>query len=270
MSKSITLRSSDWRAILRLSGECREQGDDPHVWRRHALASMAGLVDAELGCAVEALGVRKGALSDTGVTGWSIDDGFDWAAFHRAVDEFRGQPSQYACQRAYFASMAEQDGICRARTELVCDREWYRSVDHVTSLALGVDHNLWCFRPIGCSGGADVHTGVILHRARGRRDFSARDMAIVREAQAALATAIGAGLARYTEPSARELPPRVRQVLRALLEGDSDKQVAARLRLSTYTVNEYTKVIYRHFAVSTRAELLARWVRRGWSVRAGQ
>ena len=53
-------------------------------------------------------------------------------------------------------------------------------------------------------------------------------------------------------------------MLRCLLEGDSDKQVAARLRLSPATVNEYTKRIYRHFRVTSRAELLARWVRRGW------
>jgi DNA-binding CsgD family transcriptional regulator len=61
------------------------------------------------------------------------------------------------------------------------------------------------------------------------------------------------------------LPPRVRDVLRCLLEGDSDKQVAARLSISRYTVNQHVKAIFRHFRVTTRPELLARWVRRGWS-----
>jgi hypothetical protein len=53
-----------------------------------------------------------------------------------------------------------------------------------------------------------------------------------------------------------------------LLEGDADKQVAHRLNLSAHTVNQYTKQIFRHFKVSGRTELLARWLRRGWGSRA--
>jgi DNA-binding CsgD family transcriptional regulator len=49
--------------------------------------------------------------------------------------------------------------------------------------------------------------------------------------------------------------------------GDGDKQAAVRLKLSRYTVNEYTKQIYRHFGVQGRAELLARWVKRGRGAR---
>jgi DNA-binding CsgD family transcriptional regulator len=56
----------------------------------------------------------------------------------------------------------------------------------------------------------------------------------------------------------------LRQVLRCLLEGDSDKQIAARLRISRYTVNQYTKTLYRRFGVSGRSEHFARWFRRGW------
>jgi DNA-binding NarL/FixJ family response regulator len=56
--------------------------------------------------------------------------------------------------------------------------------------------------------------------------------------------------------------------LRCLLEGDSDKQIAARLGLSAYTINQYTKTIYRHFSVSSRAQLMARWIKNGWGARA--
>jgi DNA-binding NarL/FixJ family response regulator len=84
---------------------------------------------------------------------------------------------------------------------------------------------------------------------------------------AMVAPLLGGSLARFSEPSPTALPPRVRQVLKCLLEGDGDKQAAVRLHLSRYTVNEYTKQIYRHFGVQGRAELLARWVRRGWGAR---
>ncbi|MBX9583725.1 MAG: helix-turn-helix transcriptional regulator [Gemmataceae bacterium] len=53
-------------------------------------------------------------------------------------------------------------------------------------------------------------------------------------------------------------------MLRCLLDGDTDKQVAARLGIGPHTVNQYVKAVFRHFGCTTRAELLARWVRRGW------
>ena len=78
---------------------------------------------------------------------------------------------------------------------------------------------------------------------------------------------VGGALAEYQEPAPSQLPPRVRQVLRCLLEGDGDKQIAARLQLSPHTVNQYIKTIYAHFQVNSRPELLARWVRRAWGMR---
>ncbi|HEY3789085.1 MAG TPA: helix-turn-helix transcriptional regulator [Urbifossiella sp.] len=76
-------------------------------------------------------------------------------------------------------------------------------------------------------------------------------------------------MSAYHEPSPAKLSPRMRQVLKCLLEGDSDKQVAARLGISTNTVNQYVKGIYSHFHVMSRTELLSRWVRRGWGRNLG-
>jgi DNA-binding CsgD family transcriptional regulator len=56
------------------------------------------------------------------------------------------------------------------------------------------------------------------------------------------------------------LPPRARETLALLLEGLSDKLIAARLGISQYTVNHYTKMIYRRFAVGSRSALLSRWL----------
>jgi DNA-binding NarL/FixJ family response regulator len=57
-----------------------------------------------------------------------------------------------------------------------------------------------------------------------------------------------------------ELSPRLRETLEFLLRGESEKQIAARMELSKHTVHEYVKALYKRFSVSTRAELLARWV----------
>ena len=57
------------------------------------------------------------------------------------------------------------------------------------------------------------------------------------------------------------LPPRVRPVLRQLLAGKSEKEIADYLRLTRNTVHTYVKIIYRRLHVRSRGELLARWVR---------
>lgn len=56
------------------------------------------------------------------------------------------------------------------------------------------------------------------------------------------------------------LPPRVRETLEHMLTGDSEKQVALRMGVSRHTVHVYVKALYRHFQVSSRGELLAKFV----------
>ena len=64
---------------------------------------------------------------------------------------------------------------------------------------------------------------------------------------------------RYTLES---LQPRLRKVMQHLLEGDGEKQVAAKLNLSRHTVHEYVKMLYHQLGVSSRSELLSQWVGR--------
>jgi len=59
-----------------------------------------------------------------------------------------------------------------------------------------------------------------------------------------------------------ELSPRQEQTLRHLLDGNSEKQVARKLELSQHTVHVYVKALYRRFGVSSRAELLARHLKK--------
>ena len=57
------------------------------------------------------------------------------------------------------------------------------------------------------------------------------------------------------------LSPRMRQTLDRLLAGDSEKEIAARLRLSPHTIHVYVKTLYRRFGVCSRGELFAIFVR---------
>jgi DNA-binding NarL/FixJ family response regulator len=62
-------------------------------------------------------------------------------------------------------------------------------------------------------------------------------------------------------PETANLAPRLQQTLKHLLDGDSEKQIAAKLALSRHTVHVYVKGLYRHFGASSRGELLSRWVK---------
>ena len=93
---------------------------------------------------------------------------------------------------------------------------------------------------------------------------------IVRLFHEELAPLVGRELATANDPRPSELAPRLRQTLRCLLEGDSEKQIAARLHLSGGTVHQYVTGLYRYFRVSSRAELMAYFLRRRWPVLPAQ
>ncbi|MDR3620012.1 MAG: helix-turn-helix transcriptional regulator [Paludisphaera borealis] len=267
MTKSARLRPGDWRTIAEMTGEACEQGNDAFGWRDHWLARLAKLTDSSMGHSGEMQVCEGFEPKDMGVAVWGHQEGFvDPVVVQAQLDEFRTQPNYFASLSSYFRIQAEQDGVCLARTDFIHDDDWYGSTDHlVVQSAFGVEHIMYCHRSI-VGGRRDEVSGVILNRALGMREYSLRDRAIVREAHDALTPFIGRSLARFHEPSPHELAPRVRQVLACLLEGDSDKQIAVRLDLSRYTVNQYTKRIFKHFGTSGRAELLSRWIRRDWSL----
>jgi DNA-binding NarL/FixJ family response regulator len=53
------------------------------------------------------------------------------------------------------------------------------------------------------------------------------------------------------------LSPRLQQTLLCLLQGQSEKEAAASLQLSRATTHQYITLLYRHFGVRSRAQLLA-------------
>lgn len=266
MPRPARVRAQDLRVIYRLVGECRELGDDPAVWRRHLIARLASLTGAEFGVAGD-LGVCDGSpRRDLGIADWGWSNGFNRDGWLEMLRVFQHNPLYNPLMNAYIDRMRPEGGVCLGRTEMIPDHDWYRS-DYFRSLhrVIGVDATLVCFRAV--PGTADEFSEIYLARRMGERDFSARDRAMVLEAHVEIAPLVGRSLARFSDPRPSALAPRVRQVLKCLLEGDSDKQVAARLGISRYTVNQYVKVIFQHFGVESRPELLARWIKRGWGAR---
>lgn len=73
----------------------------------------------------------------------------------------------------------------------------------------------------------------------------------------------GSGNPSHQSSLADNLSVRQQQTLQHLLNGDSEKQVAKKLLLSQHTVHGYVKALYRRYGVSSRAELLAKHLKKG-------
>lgn len=265
MAKSARLRLADVRAILGLVGQCRELGDDPVRWRLHLAAELSRLTGAGVANVTESAGGFGPEPRGMGIIAWGWENGFDPRPWERIIAEFgRRGPDFNPMYSPYAAAFVAEPGVCLSRPDLVPDADWYRSAYFDLHRQVGCDVILFSYQALPTP---DELSSVVLVRAAGESDFSGREKAMIRETHAAIGPLIGGPLARFADPSPADLPPRTRQVLRSLLEGDTDKQIAARLGMSIHTVNGHTKLIYRHFGVAGRAELLARWVRRGWGSR---
>jgi DNA-binding CsgD family transcriptional regulator len=265
--KSARVRSRDLWAAVRLAGECRDLGDDPTVWREHWFAGVAALAGAGLVLGGEKGGLRTGPGRTLGTAAWGFQHGFNPVGWEQVVAAYDRDPDYSPAEGRFLDRGPAAGETTLARTDVMPDRDWYRGPDFQDfGRGIGVDHLVWSYHPVG-DPAADEVSAAVLCRAVGEADFTPRQKAVVRAAHALVGPLVGGPLARFADPAPSALPPRVRQVLKCLLEGDSDKQAAARLGLTAGTVNWYTKGVYRHFGVQTRAELLARWVRRGWGSR---
>jgi DNA-binding CsgD family transcriptional regulator len=250
MSSSDALRIQDVRDAHRLIGECRELGADPALWDRHMLHGLSRLL---------------GVMQATGGEGWwRRPAGIQAVSGHQVTADPAADTYFLAYLRAsetasdpIFAVLATLPGsqITRTRRQLVPDSVWYRSAafDQYRRRAQ-IDHDLTSICRVSDDGAISC---ISLHRARGDRAFSEREQRLVEFLHAELGRLIGGPLISDIEPGPERLSPRLRQTLGCLLEGDGERQVAARLGLAHPTVHQYVLGLYRHFRVRSRFELLA-------------
>jgi DNA-binding NarL/FixJ family response regulator len=255
------------RAVHRLLDECRELGDDAVIWGNHFVVGLQELLNVDVVAAGQMAGVRSGNMSSLGLidTGW--ERGFNRAGWYNGLALWMANPYYSpVMNEGYRKIISNTRPTVIAPQEVASEREWIRSEAYQGVIrAMGCDHHLGCMFRIP-TGPDDSQTWV-LNRGRGARKFNEREQAIVDYLAETIAPMMGGSLAGLREIRPSDLSPRLRQVLACVLEGDGDKQIAQRMDLSRHTINEYLKTIYRHFHVSGRAELMARWIKRGWGAK---
>ena len=258
MGKSGRVRFAELRKAYRLIHECRDLGDDPTAWPRHAIEQITRLVGSQVGVVVE---FRIGGPAEPpGVTvlhdhGWLTPG-------HRACWYQRDILQREVVRRPTFRQFAALSGtlLTRTREQFVGDAAWYRSAEfEELHRQFGLDDLLASgfWRPV-----SPCLFGLVLIRPLGEERHGERERRLVHLFHHELSRHLGTALALEHGGAVAALPPRLRQTLDALLEGDSEKQVAARLGLSRHTVHQYVKALYCRLDVGTRAELMARCLRR--------
>lgn len=258
MGKSQRLRVRDVRGVFRLIGECRELGDDANEWQRHLLTELCRLTGSEVGMRSETGRITRGER----VAGIRIVMDVGWASA-AAADHWRSSVQTDAhwrdpVLRRYFLDR-RLSGVW-SMLQLASPAVWQhsRTVREVL-LPCGIGDIL---SSILLSPGSGNLNWLLLTRSLDGRPFDRRECRLLGLFHRELNPLIGSALAGPDDPCPSELPPRLRQTLDCLLDGDSEKQAALRIGISRPTMHQYVTALYRHFGVASRAELLAAFLRR--------
>ena len=256
MPQSRRPRLRDLRQLYWLVGECCELGADPVAWRQQLVEGAARLVGGQVAILTEAT-----FAAPFGKPGWlqpryAVDAGWPTASDRRlSLERFtrEGFPEHGLFSAETFNPPASLR-VIHARSRMG-EAGWHESVLYREYIRSGYLDDWMHAHALNDQG--EVFW-LDLNRAKGDQPFTERQRRIVWLLHLEVTRLLGTRLAKRGEPSVSELSPRLQDVLRCLLEGDSEKQAALRLGLSRHTVHHYVKELHRRFAAASRGELLAR------------
>lgn len=256
MDKSDLLRVHEVRDAYRLIGECRDLGSDPAMWQGRMHEGLRQLIGAPAATGGEA----TWAGPDRPMVALSVfESGLD-AKSREALVAYHRDHGMAADLFLRALQQALGGVVTRTRRQIVPAALYYRSLVYDRYLRPhDIDHRMASMHKTASGRAISI---LHVHRGRGERDFSPRERALLHFFHAELGPLIGKQLVSAAEPSPEKLSPRLRQTLACLVEGDSEKQVAARLGVSRATAHEYVKALYRRFDVRSRGQLLAHIMRR--------
>ena len=249
MNERLPISDDDVRAVVRLLGRISGM-TEPLVDRRRALVGdLCRMIDADVWLWAHSGGWNSGTPFLLSL----IDGG--WAS-----DPERTRLLHADTQPEWLEAYVPHLDRTRPST-FVFDAAhpgWNNGVvfDKVAS-PTGFAHFLFSWRPL--DGG--VFSGIALHRRQGRPPYTPRETAL-----AHLVLGQVDWLHEHAPPPATQetglsrLTPREREVLIHLLGGDGKQQIAAKLALSVHTVGDYMKAIYKRLSVTTRGELMAKFL----------
>jgi DNA-binding CsgD family transcriptional regulator len=253
--RTISVRSA--LECANLVGECTELGDDPAAWQAH-LADRADQLIGGCCTAFKILRICQGEpVFDEALLSPRSDDRMR-RRFRECLEE--GGHKDMPALVTLMPHLYETGALAFRYSDLSGGlNAYYESGFYDRYLrGLGVGDAV-----MANHAQESQHVlSVMVMRQRSDRPFSSQEEGTLAFLSALLARFVGNRLATRSRAGRPQLAPRVSQTLSALLEGDSEKQIAARLGLQRTTVHGYVRQLYRHYGVRSRGELMARFVRR--------
>jgi len=271
------LAARDAVRLLQLMGSLAQARSDPRMWRIELLQGAAEI----LGAFAAGSFTLKGVNGDTsGLTVVSfLEAGLKQESHQQAfLREFNNAPFRDPLSRVCLERFTTQrlGTLTCLRSELVDDDIWnadphvqaFRKPtgtgDCILSLRRGGErgtcHALMAFRPLPPVAPAQ---GPAAPPGRHEMRFGPRERLLLDTLHRGLESIYRSEEATQKLSRASGLTPRLRQTLELLLNGDTERQVAMKLSLSVHTVHDYVKALYVHFGVSSRSELLSKWMHTG-------
>jgi DNA-binding CsgD family transcriptional regulator len=261
------LTRQDISNVFRLVLEVCDRWDDPQAWREHLLRRTCQLLDAHVGSIFDAEMVstnkngRVRALANVGlpdeVRRAMLDASLD-SISHRELDEISQNtaPGTDVALRQF----AEQGWATAVGCELADLNEFRTSPMYQNfRKPLNCDDYAISIRAVDIPRRVEI---IDIDRPIGTAPFGQREKALLKFLHDEVAPLIGVRLATEKHLCRDGLSQRVNEALSLLLDGLSEKQVASKLDLALPTVHGYVTKLYEHFRVSSRAELLAYFIRR--------
>lgn len=244
------------RECYRLVNDCRDLGADSDAWQRHLLNGLCGLTNARVGISGNMRNFGHGDAQSLG----SIRIGWESEESERIWLEYAvNVPVEHTPEYPALIRSDERF-VTRSRDQLWGREAWYRSRTYnERHKRVGIDDYIMSIHHLP---NADLWHSLWIHRAIDQPGFGRREWWIVRTIHEEIGRLVGNALASPAEPRVSDLTPRRREVLAGLLEGDGEKGLAARLGVGRATVHEHVLAVYRHFEVSSRAELMSLFVGR--------
>jgi DNA-binding CsgD family transcriptional regulator len=265
VSSSEQLRLRDVRAAFRLVGEVHELGTDPHDWWPHLLEGLCQLTGAAaaIGGELEGLFFVDPQVRVLGNFFARLSDDGQQRFMHFVVSE-KWKTIDEGGERYYRLRGQGAPLAVRSAEQLMAQHRWRRSEmfnDYFRPTHIDDRMYSFCQTPNGRRQGAHLWNGITLLGGLRDRPFTARDRRLLRLVHGELRSLIGTKIASLRGSATRPLSHRLRQTLDLLLSGRSEKQIAEQCGLAKSTVNEYVTALYRRYGVSSRAELMARFLR---------
>jgi DNA-binding CsgD family transcriptional regulator len=162
--------------------------------------------------------------------------------------------------KALYAEIVRQSWVTASRDELTDAASYHASPTYLNlRRPLDLDDFVVSIRFVDVPQRTEA---INIDRPHGAEPFGAREVTLMKLLHDEIAPLIGVRLATEEHLSRDGLSARLRQTLTLLLEGRSEKEVAAAMHIGSRTVHDHVTRLYEHFRVSSRAELLAYFIRR--------